>query len=136
MKKFISLFIISYSLFTAILLLQSCSEKNNKQDELTFQYKPRTTNIMNSTQFDFEGYTDHWDKYSWSWDTYAGIFDESNSNTESDLWQMEMTQGNKLILKELWIQPGFVYDLHHTGYTRLNISQSQISNLKSQKGIL
>ncbi len=126
---------VLFFIFPALIILYSCNKKTQKQDDLKFDFKPRTTNIPNAFQYDFEGYTEHWDKYSWTWETYTGIWDKSESNDiVSDLSQMEMAQGNQLLLEELWLQPGFVNHLHNSKYTRLNVTDKKTVMQELAKG--
>ena len=120
-----------YLLFPALIALYSCNQKPAKLDDLKFNYKPmKSASGINSAEYDFDGYTDHWDKYNWDWNSYAGVYDKSNSHFDSDILQMEMNQGNQLLLEELWIQPGFVNHLNLTTFSFFHISE------KSSKGFL
>lgn len=88
-------------------------------------------NDLKKISFDFKGYTEHWDKYSWKWYSYNGLFEESQPDMDSELAGMEMNIGNQLILEELWIQKGFVNKLSKSKPVILKAQTSDIKLLTS-----
>ena len=63
---------------------------------------------VKTLQYDFKGYTDRWDEFSWKWFYSRGLFQSTQMEISSQLRRMEMDLANQLLLEELWIQSGFV----------------------------
>ncbi len=97
-----------------ILLFQSASHSQVAQkylSEFTFTSPPPTFGDIKKLDYDFQGYTSHWDKFAWDWHCYNGLFLLSQPSPESEIWKLEMDIGNQLLLDELWIQKEFVSNL-------------------------
>ncbi|MBP7498126.1 MAG: hypothetical protein KA792_10735, partial [Bacteroidales bacterium] len=101
MKKIISFLFISIYLILATGHLSA--------QELNKAYE---TGKLRKTSYNLEGYTDRWDNYSWDLYNLNGLYEVAKSKIESDLWQMENSIGNQLLLDELYISKGFINNLY------------------------
>jgi hypothetical protein len=106
-----------------ILLFQSasyCQVEKKFLSQFTFTSSPESFHDIKTLHYDFQGYTSHWDKFTWNWYGYNGLFLLSQPSPESEIWKLEMDIGNELLLDELWIQKGFVSNLAKKNLPLLN----------------
>ncbi len=101
-------------IFILLILSTSVSFSQDTKksfSDYTFTQQASIINGVHSLSNDFQGYTSHWDRFSWTWHSYNGVFIVSQPSVESEIWKLEMDIGNQLLLDELWIQDGFVTHL-------------------------
>ena len=94
-------------------------DHENRLSELVFTLPADELRAIKVLNYDFVGYTTHWDRYAWKWNSYCGLFLTSQPEIESEIQKMEMDIGNQLLLDELWIQNGFIYQLAKTSFLLL-----------------
>ena len=109
------------------------NDKNNFLSDFIFISPADPISDVKPLHYNFQGYTSHWDKFSWDWYIYNGLYHHSQSTIESDLWKLEMDIGNQLLLDELWIQKGFVSDLAHKNLPILSSPSLEDLNKHSDK---
>ncbi len=76
--------------------------------EMSFHLPPGNANSFHVLSHTFDGFTSHWEQYSWDWYSHSGLYQTSRTSPLSSLEQFYNTIGNQLLLDELWIQKGFV----------------------------
>ena len=108
---------IIYLLLTTIISIAASADTGlaqsnvNQLSKMVFTLSANELYSLKTLNFDFKGYTSHWDRYAWNWYSYFGLFLTSQTEIKSKIRKMEMDIGNRLLLDELWIQKGFVCKL-------------------------
>lgn len=108
---------ISLTVFCGWGRAESSNRQGPSLTQMEFVQPPSLSSRMESIQHSFDGYTSHWNRFAWSWHTYAGLFATSRTEPVSDLWRLEMDIGSRYLLEELWIQRGTVTGLAESSPT-------------------
>jgi len=100
--------------FSASILIAQMGmtqQTNERISSLSFVSPSNELSHVKVMHHNFSGYSNHWDRYAWTWYSYGGVFLTSQMEIKSELWKLEMDIGNQLLLDELWVQQGFVSKL-------------------------
>jgi len=137
MKKFLLfslIFVVSIGYFTGY---SSGQFGDDILSNMKFTQPLDKHNYTKVEHHDFKGYTNHWDKFAWRWYRYAGLFQVSQTDIKSELWQMEDQVGHQLMLEELLLQKGFVSKLSEKNTTILRSpTQSSLENALRDSDVL